>query len=75
MPLYEFACQHCHKEFELLVPLGENSAICPYCCSRDTRRQISLTQYRHADHWQKDMLQALARSQERDQMKAETKRT
>lgn len=76
MPLYEYFCRECQAEFEVLAPMGETTAaMCPNCRSIDTRRLPSMTHYRHADHWQKDMMGALARSQERDQQKAEAKRT
>ncbi|MEL7639668.1 MAG: zinc ribbon domain-containing protein [Solidesulfovibrio sp.] len=75
MPLYEYFCRECQSEFEVLAPMGEATATCPNCRSIDTRRFPSMTHYRHADHWQKDMMGALARSQERDQQKAEAKRT
>jgi putative FmdB family regulatory protein len=75
MPLYEYFCQDCQLEFEVLSPMDETMQECPNCRSADTRRFPSMTHYRHGDHWQKDMMGALARSQERDQQKAESKRT
>ncbi|QLA15376.1 FmdB family zinc ribbon protein [Desulfolutivibrio sulfoxidireducens] len=74
MPLYEYVCQDCQVTFEVLAPMGETVAECPNCRSADTRRCPSMTHFRHADHWQKDMMGALGRSQERDQQKRESKR-
>jgi len=75
MPLYEYCCQDCRLVFEVLAPVGQTTAVCPDCRSDDTRRCPSMTHYRHGDHWQKDMMAALAKSQERDQLKAEATRT
>lgn len=41
MPIYEYACQECGLEFELLV-LGGRAPACPSCESRDLERQMSL---------------------------------
>jgi len=71
MPLYEYSCRDCLTQFEVLARMDEAAAACPNCRSVDTWRNPSMTHYRHGDHWQKDMMSALARSQERDQRKAE----
>ena len=31
MPLYEFKCVHCEKEFEKIVPMGTVQVNCPDC--------------------------------------------
>lgn len=41
MPLFEFRCQACRREFEALVRGGE-TASCPGCRSTDLERLISL---------------------------------
>lgn len=41
MPIYEYACQKCGNEFELLVR-GKEKAACPACKSGDLERKISL---------------------------------
>lgn len=41
MPIYEYACQACGLDFELLV-LGSRAPACPSCKSQDLERQMSL---------------------------------
>lgn len=41
MPLYEYECQSCHHQFELLV--REKTVLaCPSCRSEDLARQLSV---------------------------------
>lgn len=40
MPIYEYACQQCGEEFELLVRGGETPA-CPGCSSQSLDRLLS----------------------------------
>lgn len=40
MPLYEYACPKCQKEFELLIR-GNERPICPHCGSKKVERQMS----------------------------------
>ncbi|MGH2769183.1 MAG: FmdB family zinc ribbon protein, partial [Actinomycetota bacterium] len=43
MPLYEYLCQECHARFERLILSREaESAICPHCDGRQTRRLMSV---------------------------------
>jgi putative FmdB family regulatory protein len=42
MPVYEFRCEGCDSQFELLVPMGKKSVACPHCGSQRTRRELSL---------------------------------
>ena len=41
MPLYEYACKECDKEFELLVR-GSETPECPSCHSRELQRRLSV---------------------------------
>lgn len=41
MPLYEYVCHDCEREFELLVRGGEKPA-CPKCGSDSLVRQLSV---------------------------------
>jgi putative FmdB family regulatory protein len=41
MPLYEYACQSCGHEFELLVR-GSEAPACPSCQSGELHRRISV---------------------------------
>ncbi|MDD5757781.1 MAG: zinc ribbon domain-containing protein [Desulfobulbaceae bacterium] len=40
MPLYDYRCQQCNHEFELLQ-LGKELAQCPLCASHDLDRLMS----------------------------------
>lgn len=40
MPIYEYQCNACQKEFEALV-MGKNAPVCPSCSSPDLSRLIS----------------------------------
>jgi putative FmdB family regulatory protein len=43
MPLYEYQCNECGKEFEEMVRFTEASEkpVCPSCHSKDTKKKIS----------------------------------
>ena len=41
MPLYEYRCQKCEAEFELLVR-NEKDRVCPKCQSRDLEKLLSV---------------------------------
>ena len=41
MPLYEYACQQCEREFETLVRAGETPE-CPSCHGTDLQRRLSV---------------------------------
>ena len=43
MPIYEFTCEECGKEFERLVFGSDQDAVkCPACGSDRTRREFSV---------------------------------
>ena len=43
MPIYEFVCRKCSREFEELVPSTRRDAVpCPNCGYAHTARKISL---------------------------------
>ncbi len=44
MPIYEYECQDCKEEFELLVFSSSKAddVECPKCHSRNVRRKLSL---------------------------------
>ena len=43
MPIYEFQCSRCGKEFEKLVFASENETPeCPDCKSKDTKKLVSV---------------------------------
>jgi putative FmdB family regulatory protein len=41
MPLYEYCCRDCGREFEELVFSGEDEVRCPNCGSDQARKMIS----------------------------------
>jgi putative FmdB family regulatory protein len=45
MPLYEYTCRPCAREFEALLFPGEQEAdvVCPVCQGREVERQLSAT--------------------------------
>ena len=46
MPIFEYQCQSCKKEFEKLVFSGEEEGIqCPDCRSREIRKKMSATSF------------------------------
>lgn len=40
MPIYEYSCEKCGKEFEELV-FGEETPLCPYCGASETHKMMS----------------------------------
>ncbi|HOO47009.1 MAG TPA: zinc ribbon domain-containing protein [Deltaproteobacteria bacterium] len=44
MPIYEYQCKNCGKEFEKLVPMSsDKNPECPQCSSTDVKKKISKT--------------------------------
>jgi putative FmdB family regulatory protein len=43
MPVYEFTCETCHKNFEVVRPVSEvsKSVACPHCGSTEVQRSWS----------------------------------
>ncbi|MCK4601009.1 MAG: zinc ribbon domain-containing protein [Phycisphaerae bacterium] len=41
MPIYEYICQGCLREFELLVSAGTTATSCPHCGCRKLTRKFS----------------------------------
>ena len=50
MPIYEYQCNACKKEFERLVFSGDDGKDidCPECSSRDVRKKMSATSFMSA---------------------------
>ncbi|CAN2042339.1 Zinc ribbon domain-containing protein [Candidatus Magnetomoraceae bacterium gMMP-15] len=40
MPIYEYHCNKCNKNFEFLV-FGDDEIFCPSCNSKDVNRMLS----------------------------------
>lgn len=46
MPIFEYNCNHCKKEFERLVFAGEEgNVLCPECTSADITKKMSATSF------------------------------
>ncbi len=46
MPIYEYKCNKCKKEFEKLVFAGDDKDIsCPECNSREVAKKMSATSF------------------------------
>lgn len=73
MPIYEFHCENCREDFEVIAINSDARGQCPSCESLKTTRVISLTHYRNADHWESNMLKGITKAKEKDQLKAELK--
>ncbi|MGE5581331.1 MAG: FmdB family zinc ribbon protein [Bacillota bacterium] len=41
MPIYEFKCLNCKKDFEELCAVG-STAKCPHCSSANTQKKLSV---------------------------------
>lgn len=41
MPIYEFHCDECHKDFECLVLSSEEQPECPTCKGKHIQRMMS----------------------------------
>ena len=42
MPIYEYRCQGCGKDFEKYLPRVASAAVCPNCASSEVARKLSV---------------------------------
>lgn len=49
MPIYEFHCNDCNKDFEELVRLSDPTAACPACGSRNVKKKMSACAFKTGD--------------------------
>lgn len=41
MPIYEYKCEDCEKEFEVFTFLKDEKPICPSCGSKEVKKKVS----------------------------------
>lgn len=41
MPIFEFVCEDCHREFEELVYCADDDVVCPACSSEHVAKVLS----------------------------------
>jgi len=43
MPVYDYLCQDCHKEFELVLTFSEHDkdVVCPHCGSKNVEQEAT----------------------------------
>ena len=65
MPIYEYACKCCGKEFELLRRIRDDTApICQYCQSENVVKVVSLSQFQlKGDGWANDLYDKSVKSE------------
>jgi len=49
MPIYEYECRGCEKQFEELVRSAEQQVTCPECGSRKVGRRLSVFAARQSE--------------------------
>lgn len=67
MPIYEYVCDDCGNDFELLV-LGSDTPACPACDSEALSKQLSLPKVKSA----KTRGKAMRAAKKRDAKQGET---
>jgi putative FmdB family regulatory protein len=42
MPIYDFECLHCQKEFEVIRKMDERDGlVCPHCGARELKQKVT----------------------------------
>ena len=42
MPIFEYICKDCQRQFEKIVPRYDSYVDCPHCNSEDVEKQLSV---------------------------------
>ncbi|MBW1992549.1 MAG: zinc ribbon domain-containing protein [Deltaproteobacteria bacterium] len=50
MPIFEFHCTHCDKEFEKLVFGSDPQVECPFCGQKDVKKLMSVCAFKTDYH-------------------------
>ena len=45
MPLYEYRCERCSNEFEVLVRRSDTAICCPACASTEASKKVSRSSF------------------------------
>ena len=56
MPIYEYRCKECEKDFEKYVPGATSSVACPACASEQVMRKLSVFGLKTAGAYQPDAM-------------------
>ena len=51
MPIYEFMCMKCNKEFEYLVLGSDSTVLCPDCHGEDVKRRMSACSFKSSGNY------------------------
>ena len=73
IPIYEYSCQECGKEFEALVR-GDAGVACPACESSDVERMFSLPTVHSSTTHQMAMRAAKARDKKQGEERMRAQR-
>jgi putative FmdB family regulatory protein len=46
MPIYEYRCSSCDRDFERYVPTAATAVACPACTSGDVKRKLSVVRFK-----------------------------
>ena len=46
MPIYEYRCNACNKEFECIVIGGDDAVTCPECSGTEVERMLSACSFK-----------------------------
>ncbi|PYM98764.1 MAG: hypothetical protein DME07_21810 [Candidatus Rokuibacteriota bacterium] len=52
MPIYEYRCKECEKDFEKYVPGATTTVACPTCASEQVMRKLSVFGLKTAGSYQ-----------------------
>jgi len=51
MPIYEYTCMKCKKDFEYLVFGSEKDVTCPACSSKKVKRSMSACSFKSSGNY------------------------
>jgi len=51
MPIYEYQCRKCRKEFECIVFGGDSTVTCPHCNAKKVERLLSACSFKSSGRY------------------------